>query len=321
MNSIHLTILLSILALAVILIYEKISGKVDQSIRVRYTSAILMGVIAITSIYFGKFVFATFIFLASIICVSEFLRVIGVYEDKAYRFTCFFSLLLITLAASLEPMPHSHSALTSNWKFIEQITGHGQFHPFFAVIGPVIILNLMVPIVIHTYQGMVKKELGTIFASLYFGWFLAHMILIRNMENGYQLTIFLLLLVIANDTFAFAVGKLIGKHKLISKISPKKTWEGFFGGLIGSILVAVLYKYQLADYSLLEALLAAVLVSFTAPFGDLTVSVIKRDMKQKDMGNLIPGHGGLLDRMDSIIFSAPNFFYFVLLVDTLKGLN
>ena len=117
----------------------------------------------------------------------------------------------------------------------------------------------------------------------------------------------------ASDTFAFAVGKATGKNKLCPAISPGKTVEGFVGGLIGTILTALIFSV-IFKFSLLHALAIGVIISIMAPLGDLVESILKRVCQVKDSGNLIPGHGGILDRFDSLLFTAPAVFVYLLCV-------
>ncbi|MBZ0189491.1 MAG: phosphatidate cytidylyltransferase, partial [Candidatus Obscuribacterales bacterium] len=213
-----------------------------------------------------------------------------------------------------------HKTLSSvSLEALQTLLASVEFHPFFAVIAPIIILNLMVPIVLRSYRGMVMREITTIFAALYFGWFLAHTILLRNLPNGLELTTFFLIVVVANDVGAYTAGRAFGSHKLLPEISPKKTWEGFFGGISGSLLASAGFSFLLADLTFPLVLGAGLVISLTAPFGDLIVSVIKRDMNRKDASALIPGHGGLLDRADSIILSAPNYYYYLVLLRSLAS--
>ena len=106
-----------------------------------------------------------------------------------------------------------------------------------------------------------------------------------------------------SDSFAYIVGSRIGKHKMVPKISPKKSWEGFVGGILGSVLIwLILWATHFFKLSLPYALLCGVVVSILGVIGDLIESRIKRCVGVKDSGNLIPGHGGMLDRSDSLIF-------------------
>ena len=111
-----------------------------------------------------------------------------------------------------------------------------------------------------------------------------------------------------NDTFAYIFGVLLGKHPLAEKISPKKTWEGFAGGLVFTAIGGALTFRYMLDYNPLIGAAVGVLGVITATVGDLIESALKRDLSIKDMGNLLPGHGGMLDRLDSALLTAPSLW-------------
>jgi phosphatidate cytidylyltransferase len=117
----------------------------------------------------------------------------------------------------------------------------------------------------------------------------------------------------ASDTFAFAVGKMMGKVKLCPEISPGKTREGAWGGFIGTVLTALIFSL-IFKYSILAAIAIGVIIGIMAPLGDLVESILKRTCQIKDSGNIIPGHGGILDRFDSLLFAAPAMYLFLLLL-------
>lgn len=132
-----------------------------------------------------------------------------------------------------------------------------------------------------------------------------------------KIIISIFILIWTNDTFAYIVGKSIGKHKLIEKISPKKTIEGFIGGIIFSVIAGILIskfyiqaKPNHQDLSMLIWTISAVIISIFSTLGDLIESKFKRIAGVKDSGNIMPGHGGILDRLDSIIFVAPFVYLF-----------
>lgn len=136
---------------------------------------------------------------------------------------------------------------------------------------------------------------------------------------GANFALICLILVWVSDTFAFWGGKTFGKHKLAEKISPKKTWEGSLFGftftIIGGIIITFLYP---KDFALLQMIVIAVIIGIFAQLGDLFESQIKRSVSRKDSSQLIPGHGGFLDRFDSILFSVPALYIFLYLVSTFK---
>jgi phosphatidate cytidylyltransferase len=119
----------------------------------------------------------------------------------------------------------------------------------------------------------------------------------------------------SNDTFAYLVGITIGKHKLSEKISPKKTWEGLIGGIIFGLLAAYILSIFFKELMLWQWLIASLVINIAGIFGDLSESLLKRHFQVKDSGNILPGHGGILDRFDAVIFSAPALFCYLLLLN------
>jgi len=129
--------------------------------------------------------------------------------------------------------------------------------------------------------------------------------------GGAGLVLFLIFLTQFNDVAQFVWGKMLGKHKIIPKVSPNKTWEGFLGGVFTTTLFSVLLSGVLTPLSLKLAVIAGLLISAAGFIGDVTISALKRDIGVKDSGSLLPGHGGILDRVDSLTYSAPLFFHFI----------
>jgi phosphatidate cytidylyltransferase len=119
------------------------------------------------------------------------------------------------------------------------------------------------------------------------------------------------ILIWTNDTFAYIVGKSIGKHKLFERISPKKTIEGALGGILGSVLVSIIYSYYFIPKYVIHFAIIGLIGSILGQIGDLVASMFKRYCEIKDYGKIMPGHGGILDRFDSILFTAPLVYYYV----------
>jgi len=154
-------------------------------------------------------------------------------------------------------------------------------------------------------EGFVKNATGTTFALLYPGFVAGFIFLLARSESGFEYITTLVILVGCNDTFAYVTGVLLGKHPLAPKISPKKSWEGFIGGLVFTSLGSALAFYYLLNHHPYVGALAGCLGVLAATVGDLVESAIKRDLSIKDMGTLLPGHGGMLDRIDSALITAP----------------
>ena len=163
-----------------------------------------------------------------------------------------------------------------------------------------------------------------VLATTYVGMLSGSLIRLHNdFPEGYKLVFFLLLVVWLGDTGAYYVGKQFGKHKLSPRISPKKTIEGLIGGISASVIAAVVIHYTFfPKFPLLHAVIAGVLLSIAGVIGDLAESMWKRSAAVKDSGTLIPGHGGFLDRFDSILFTAPILYcYWTLIVHEFRSLN
>ena len=129
-------------------------------------------------------------------------------------------------------------------------------------------------------------------------------------SGGRGLLLFLVFLTEINDVMQFTWGKLLGRNKIIPKISPNKTWEGFIGGLISTTIIGYFLGF-LTPLSTPQVLFVSFMIGFSGFVGDIVVSSVKRDIGVKDMGNSIPGHGGVLDRIDSLAYTAPVFFHIV----------
>jgi phosphatidate cytidylyltransferase len=163
-----------------------------------------------------------------------------------------------------------------------------------------------------------------VLGTTYVGMLSGSLIRLRNdFPEGSKLVYFLLLVVWLGDSGAYYVGKTFGKHKLSPRISPKKTVEGLLGGVAASVITAVVIHYTFFDkFPLHHAIIAGVILSISGVIGDLAESMWKRSADVKDSGTLLPGHGGFLDRFDSILFTAPILYsYWTLIVHGFGSLN
>ena len=138
---------------------------------------------------------------------------------------------------------------------------------------------------------------------------------IADIYTGYNYKILLsfFLLLWSNDTFAYLFGVSFGKHRLFERISPKKSWEGFFGGVLMSVVMSVILSHFFDFYSIKFAVILALIVSVLGTLGDLIESMFKRSINVKDSGKLLPGHGGILDRFDGVFLASPIVFFIIYL--------
>jgi len=193
--------------------------------------------------------------------------------------------------------------------------------------------DIIVPSLLATLVGIISVPLlsrspleqslrdgaMTMFGVLYLGLTLGTLSMTRLLPLGEWLIFFLLLVTWASDTGAYLVGTLYGRHRLAPTISPKKTVEGLVGGLIAAIIAGYAARWWfLPELSGLDCLVLATLLTITGLWGDLTESAMKRSVGMKDSGGILPGHGGMLDRLDSLLFTAPVFYYYVTMASRLR---
>jgi phosphatidate cytidylyltransferase len=176
-----------------------------------------------------------------------------------------------------------------------------------------VVAVLSIPLVAEL-PGLERLRDGAIVLTgmLYIGLTLSYLVAVRLLPGGDSLVLFLLLVTWAADTAAYYVGTLYGRRALAPRISPKKTVEGLAGGLVGATMVAYAARWWFApEFSIVDTLVLGVFLTFAGLWGDLAESCMKRSVGVKDSGGLLPGHGGMLDRLDSLLFTAPAFYYYV----------
>jgi phosphatidate cytidylyltransferase len=177
-----------------------------------------------------------------------------------------------------------------------------------------VVLSLLILVFSRQKEGAFQNWAGTVAGILYVGWLLSFMVALR-LDAGRNWVFLALFTIFASDTAAFFVGRALGRHRLAPRISPHKTWEGAVGGVVGAIVVSLLFTLSSPLHLPLgygQAILLGLLVSVFGQLGDLAESLLKRSSGMKESGILMPGHGGLLDRMDSVVFAGLVVYYFFL---------
>jgi len=154
----------------------------------------------------------------------------------------------------------------------------------------------------------------TVASALYLGFMIGHFVTLRLRPDGLKWLLLAVALTWTNDTMAYFIGSALGKRPWWPRLSPKKTWEGLVGGTVSTLIAAPLLCSWLFGLSPWLGLLLGLLIAVADPFGDLAVSLFKRRAQAKDSSHLIPGHGGILDRLDSLLFVVPVVTYFALVV-------
>ena len=246
----------------------------------------------ITIIWFGEPWFTILVAIWGLLTVFEFYSIVAASRVSPLTYFGLIWTLLFILS------PHfDHDILTP------------------LLLTSAVIISLIWLLLRRQKEGAFIGWAWTIAGVLYIGWLLSHLVALR-LDGGRDWVFFALFTTIASDTAAFFVGRTLGRHHLAPRISPAKTWEGAVAGVFGAIIVSLLFilPTPLAlPLSYGQAILAGLLVSVSGQFGDLVESLFKRNMGVKESGNLVPGHGGALDRVDSVIFTGIVVYYYFLL--------
>jgi phosphatidate cytidylyltransferase len=200
------------------------------------------------------------------------------------------------------------------------------------LLAPYFSLDLLVPLIItlgvaisliilltrRQKQGAFTDWAWTFAGIMYVGWLSSYLVAMRGLQDGKSWVFLAVLATFGSDSAAYFTGRLCGKHKLAPSISPGKTWEGSVGGLFGAAAVSLLFllptPLKLTAYlDWWQLILVGLMISIFGQLGDLVESLLKRNTGVKDSGNIFPGHGGMLDRLDSIVFAAIVVYYIVML--------
>ena len=185
---------------------------------------------------------------------------------------------------------------------------------------PVLLLTLAATLLFHLLS---KQDLSRslvdisvlIFGTLYIGFALGHLLLTRALPDGIFLVFFVILVTWAGDTGAYYAGVSMGRTPLAPRISPNKTVEGLLGGCLLAVVIALIARaWFIPSFTIVDAVVLGILLTVAGLIGDLSESMFKRGAGVKDSGGLIPGHGGMLDRLDSLLLTAPTYYYYVTLL-------
>lgn len=197
------------------------------------------------------------------------------------------------------------------------LCGAYMFYPILVWVG-VMLFRMVLELYART-EDPVKNLAHSMLDQIYIGVPMGIMVLTAAMASTPYILLAIFFLIWINDTGAFLVGSMLGRHRLFERISPKKSWEGFFGGLIFNIIAGIIFSTCCSGFFGMPANIPAwigmgIVVTVFSTWGDLVESMIKRRFHIKDSGNLIPGHGGILDRIDSLLFAVPAVFLYLIML-------
>lgn len=242
-----------------------------------YRGWVALAPLAVAIVFAGRIIFVVSIALVSLFAFREFARGSRLSRDR--WLVAVVSVAIVAVAVAPDSFPLA------------------------------IVAICLVPIARNTFAGKLQQIALAILGFLLIGWMFSHLALLANLPNAYGYVCFVIFATQVTDIAAFTFGRAFGRRALRSQISPRKTWEGAIAAFGVSMLLPWFLHFSFPHFRATGLLLAGLIVGVGAQLGDLTVSLFKRDLGLKDMGSAIPGHGGILDRIDSLIFVAPLFFW------------
>ena len=261
--------------------------------KIRLLSGILLVIAALLTIISGGYVLFITLLCISLIGMQELYKAMRVHKEKVE---------LLEITGYLGAVLYYGTVLLDFERY--------------GTMAILIALVLLMFVYVFTYpKYKADQVMATFFGVVYVAVMLSFILLTRNLEGGKYIVWLIFLCSWGCDTCAYCVGVLIGKHKMAPVLSPKKSMEGAVGGVVGAALLGALYAWAISGYNpnsahtpLIYAMICAV-GALVSMIGDLAASAIKRHHNIKDYGTLIPGHGGILDRFDSVIFTAPIIYF------------
>ncbi len=265
----------------------------------RTVSSVFLVLIALATILPGGMVLALTLYIISNIAFVELTKACGIHQEEKYNALEITGLIAIAAYYLLIYFAETHT--------------------YFMITVILLLMSLMFVYVFSYPRYTANQVMTTYFCLIYAPVMLSFIFLTRQLSYGVYLVWMIFISSWISDTCAYLVGVMIGKHKLAPQLSPKKSIEGSIGGIVGSAIVGFLFGYFLLDKAMggymfgVALFVIGAIGSVISQVGDLAASAIKRNHGIKDYGHLIPGHGGIMDRFDSVIFTAPMVYFLIIL--------
>jgi phosphatidate cytidylyltransferase len=257
------------------------ASRAGRNLPAAIASGVALGIVVVLSLFFVKWLFIVVVIGTMLVAVYEVINAFAHNGIRVARTPAYAATLAVP-------------ALAYVWGPVALIAATG-----------VAILAAMIWRIRRGYEGYVRDVTASVFTIVYLPFMAGFLAMTLAADNGPQRVVVFILLTISNDIGGYAAGVLFGKHPIAPQISPKKSWEGLVGSLLLQGVVGALCWVFLFDAPWWQGVIAGLVMTVTATAGDFAESAIKRDLGVKDMGTFLPGHGGMMDRFDSLI---PNAF-------------
>jgi phosphatidate cytidylyltransferase len=250
--------------------------------------------IVVACVYFGGVAFLLLILVLALICINEFYNMMKAKDfHPAYWVGNFFTIFFIVFA---------YYALKKNWE-----PAHS------ALLTGTALVTLVSTLFLKRSKEAIVDIAVTLLGMIYIGWFFSYLLFVRALTERGAYLLFLMGTIWALDIVAYLFGSRFGKRKLLPSVSPKKSVEGAIAGFLFCLVAASVFGY-FAGFDLIHSLVLGAIIGVVAQMSDLVESLIKRDAGVKDASSIMPGHGGVLDRMDSFILTTPVVYYYLVWV-------
>lgn len=277
--------------------------------RTRVISAAAAIVLLAGVVYLGRVAIGLAIFVLALIAIYEFDRALEKGGYKPVYVLGYLSCLPLLYMAVSDLLPNSLMTLAAT------SPAAADSPVFAAALGIFLILTSLFCFILFSNSKYTITDIAlTLFGIIYVVSLMSFVTITRNMDKGYLYIWLIFIGAWATDTFAYFTGVTIGKTKILPKISPKKSLEGCIGGVIGCIIIMMLFGrvfYSELGTRIFHFAVLGLICGIISQIGDWSASVIKRTVGIKDYGNIMPGHGGVLDRLDSILFTAPAVYFYI----------
>jgi phosphatidate cytidylyltransferase len=252
-------------------------SRAGRNLPAAIASSVVLAAVVLVSLFTLKWAFAIVVVVALIIAIGELVSAFGQSGIRLARTPLYVAAVAVPGAAYV-------------WGATAQLVATGT-----------VILAILIWRIRRGYEGYVRDVAASAFVVLYLPFMAGFLMLTLAADNGPQRVVVFILLTVSNDIGGYATGVLFGKHPMAPKISPKKSWEGFAGSVTLQVILGAVLFATLLESDWWKGAIVGALMTASATLGDFVESAFKRDLGIKDMSNLLPGHGGLMDRLDSII--------------------
>lgn len=270
----------------------------DLGFWIRFRSSCIIMTVTVLAMVFGGYVLFGFLLIVSMIGLMELLRTVGINKSAAGVFAYLAGAGVFALA------------------LLEQILSK-PLSEYYILLAAAYLL-LLLGVYVLTFPKFNSEQITMAFMGIFYVCLMmSYIYKVRMLDGGAYIVWLIFIGAWGSDTCAYLVGRKLGKHKLAPVLSPKKSVEGLFGGIFGAALIgfiyATIFRSELTMIPVPQLLFAVIggVSSVISQIGDMAASAIKRNKEIKDYGKLIPGHGGIMDRVDSLIFIAPIVYYFI----------